>query len=103
MGSNPLGAMCIFLILARRRLYGGMGIGCARGGGGMRMGCARGGENRNGRTRAPAVRGNGNRLCAGRRGNENGNGLCVGRRESEWQNTEWAEQGMADYYCSLNK
>jgi hypothetical protein len=36
-----------------RRLYGGMGIGCARGGGGMRMGmgCAWGGENRNGRTR----------------------------------------------------
>jgi hypothetical protein len=28
MGSNPLGAMCIFfLILARRRLYGGMGMG----------------------------------------------------------------------------
>jgi hypothetical protein len=24
MGSNPLGAMCIFLILARRRLYVGM-------------------------------------------------------------------------------
>jgi hypothetical protein len=23
-GSNPFGAMCIFLILARRRLYGGM-------------------------------------------------------------------------------
>jgi hypothetical protein len=23
VGSNPLGTMCIFLILARRRLYGG--------------------------------------------------------------------------------
>jgi hypothetical protein len=40
---------------------------------------------------------------------EHGNGLRAGRRESEkqngkwWQNTEWAEQGMADYYCSLNK
>jgi hypothetical protein len=62
---------------------------------------------------------------------EHGNGLCAGRRESERQNTEWAEQGMAergmadyreserqytewaeqgmtergmaDYYCSLNK
>jgi hypothetical protein len=42
MGSNPLGAMCIFLILARRWLYEGMGMG---------MGCARGGGNRNGRTR----------------------------------------------------
>jgi hypothetical protein len=39
VGSNPLGAMCIFLILARRRLYGGMEMG---------MGCARGGGNRNG-------------------------------------------------------
>jgi hypothetical protein len=27
VGSNPLGAMCIFLILARRLLYGGMGMG----------------------------------------------------------------------------
>jgi hypothetical protein len=26
----------------------------------------------------------------------------MGRTE-ERQNTEWAEQGMADYYCSLNK
>jgi hypothetical protein len=33
--------MCIFLILARRRLYGGMRMG---------MGCARGGGNRNDRT-----------------------------------------------------
>jgi hypothetical protein len=41
MGSNLLGAMCIFLILARRRLYGGMRMG---------MGCARGGGNRNDRT-----------------------------------------------------
>jgi hypothetical protein len=59
VGSNPLEAMCIFLILARRRLYGGMVMG-------MGMGCAR-------------------------------------RRESEWQNTEWAERGMADYYYSINK
>jgi hypothetical protein len=42
MSSNPLGTMCIFLILARRRLYGGMRMG---------MGCARGGGNRNDRTR----------------------------------------------------
>jgi hypothetical protein len=39
---------------------------------------------------------------------EHGNGLYAGRRESERQNTEWAEQGiaergMSDYYCSLNK
>jgi hypothetical protein len=34
---------------------------------------------------------------------EHGNGLCAGRRESERQNMEWAEQGMTDYYCSLNK
>jgi hypothetical protein len=28
----------------------------------------------------------------------------IGKAEQEWwQNTEWAEQGMADYYCSLNK
>jgi hypothetical protein len=27
---------------------------------------------------------------------EHGNGLCAGRRESERQNTEWAEQRMAD-------
>ena len=27
----------------------------------------------------------------------------IGKAEQEWwQNTEWAEQGMADYYCSLN-
>jgi hypothetical protein len=26
VGSNLLGVMCIFLILARRRLYGGMGM-----------------------------------------------------------------------------
>jgi hypothetical protein len=42
MSSNPLGAMCIFLILARRRLYGGIGMG---------MGCARGEGNRNGQNR----------------------------------------------------
>jgi hypothetical protein len=78
VGSNPFGAMCIFLILARRRLYGGMGMGMSFAG-----------------------RGNGNdryRMVA-----EHGNGLCAGRRESERQNTEWAERGMADYYCSLNK
>jgi hypothetical protein len=34
---------------------------------------------------------------------EHGNGLCAGRRDSERQNTEWAERGMADYYYSLNK
>jgi hypothetical protein len=27
VGLNPFGAMCIFLILARRRLYGGIGMG----------------------------------------------------------------------------
>jgi hypothetical protein len=59
MGLNPLGAMCVFLILARRRLYGGMGMGFA--GGGMRMidiewwqnmeiDYARGGGNQKGRT-----------------------------------------------------
>jgi hypothetical protein len=29
MGSNPLEDMCVFLILARRGLYGGMRIGFA--------------------------------------------------------------------------
>jgi hypothetical protein len=52
-------------------------------------------------------------MSSARRGNENDryrmvaeheNGLCAGRREPErqnrewWQNTEWAEQGMTDYY-----
>jgi hypothetical protein len=32
---------------------------------------------------------------------EHGNGCARG--ESERQNTEWAERGMADYYCSLNR
>jgi hypothetical protein len=66
--------MCIFLILARRRLYGGMGMGFA----------GRGNEN----DRYRMVAEHRNRLCAG--------------RESERQNTEWAEHGMADYYCSLS-
>jgi hypothetical protein len=74
----------------------------------MGMGFA-GRGNENDKYRMVAEHGNG--LCA-RRENENdrykmvaehGNGLCAGRRESERQNTEWAEQGMADYYCSLNK
>jgi hypothetical protein len=60
VSSNPLEAMCIFLILARRRLYGG-----------MRMSFA---ENENDRYRMVA---------------EHENGLCVGRRESERQNAEW--------------
>jgi hypothetical protein len=46
VGSNPLGAMCIFLFLARRRLYGRMRMGMSFAG--------RGNE---------AVRGNGNELC----------------------------------------
>jgi hypothetical protein len=37
VGSSPLRAMCIFLILARRRLYGGMGMRMSFAGGGMRM------------------------------------------------------------------
>jgi hypothetical protein len=70
MGSNPLGAMCIFLILARCRLYGGMGMGFT--GRGMRMhnigmDCARAGENR--------------------KGTQHRNGLCAGRRESERHTT----------------
>jgi hypothetical protein len=82
VGSNPFGAMCIFfLILARRRLYGGMGMGFAERG------------NENDRYRMMA---------------EHGNRLCAGRRESERQNMECAEQemaerGMVDYYYSLNK
>jgi hypothetical protein len=39
------------------------------------------------------ARGGGNR-----KGTQHRNGLCAGRSESEW-----AERGMADYYCSLNK
>jgi hypothetical protein len=73
--------MCIFLILARRRLYEGMRM----------VFVGRGNENDRYRIVA-----------------EHGNGLCAERRESERQNTEWVEQGMAergmaDYYCSLNK
>jgi hypothetical protein len=115
VGSNLLGAMCIFLVLARRRLYVGMEIGFA----------GRGDEND--RYRMVAEHGNG--LCAWRRKSErqntkwaeqtvrgeeeigmaehemgrtdendryrmvaeHGNGLCVGRRKSERQNTKWAE------------
>jgi hypothetical protein len=50
-----------------------------------------------------AGRGNGNENDRYRMVTEHGNGLCAGRRESERQNTEWAERGMADYYFSLNK
>jgi hypothetical protein len=57
--------MCIFLILARRRLYRG-----------MRMSFA-GRENGNDRYRMVA---------------EHGNGLCAGRRESERQK-EWTVRG----------
>jgi hypothetical protein len=56
VSSNPFGAMCIFLILARRRLYGG-----------IRMSFA-GRENENDRSRMVT---------------EHGNELCAGRRESE--------------------
>jgi hypothetical protein len=67
MSSNPLRAMCIFLILARSRLYGEME---------MRMSFAgRGNEN----DRYRMVVEYGNRLCA--------------RRESERQNTEWGRTG----------
>jgi hypothetical protein len=61
VGSNPFGAMCIFLILARRRLYGGMGMDFA------------GRRNENDRYRMVA---------------ERGNELCAGRRESERQTME---------------
>jgi hypothetical protein len=61
VGSNPFGAMCIFLILARCRLYGGMRMGMSfarRGNENDRYRMvaehgndyARGGENRKGRT-----------------------------------------------------
>jgi hypothetical protein len=59
VGSNLLGGMCmcIFLILARRQLYGGMGMGFAgRGNENDRMvtehgnGLCAGGGNRKGRT-----------------------------------------------------
>jgi hypothetical protein len=63
VGSNPFGAMHIFLILAWRQLYGEMGMG---------MGFA-GRGNENDRYRMVA---------------EHGNGLCAGRRESERQNKE---------------
>jgi hypothetical protein len=61
VGSNLFGAMCIFLILARRQLYWGMGMDFA----------GRGNEN--------------DRMVA-----EDGNGLCAGRRKSERQNREWS-------------
>jgi hypothetical protein len=53
VSSNPFGAMCIFLILARRRLYGGMGMGFAGRGNEndrYRMVAEHGGGNRKGRT-----------------------------------------------------
>ena len=58
MSSNPLRAMCIFLILARRQLYRGNENGICEEGNendryrmvNMRMNCAREGENRKGRT-----------------------------------------------------
>lgn len=69
--SNPLGAMCIFLILARRWLYGGMRMRMSFAGKGnenddiewwqnMRMDCTRGGGNRKGRIE------NGGRIRNGR-------------------------------------
>ena len=58
MGSNPLGAMYIFFILVRRRLYGGMR---------MEMSFA-GRENENDRYRMVAE--HENRLCARRRESE---------------------------------
>jgi hypothetical protein len=61
VSSNPLETMCIFLILARRRLYGGMGMGMS----------FAGRENENDRYIMVA---------------EHRNGLCAGRRESERQN-----------------
>jgi hypothetical protein len=70
--------MCIFLILVRFWLYGGM------------------------------VAEHGNGLCAGRRESERQNRewwqntKWTERRESERQNRV-AEQEMADYYCSLNE
>jgi hypothetical protein len=64
VGSNPLGAMCIFLILTRCRLYGGMGMG---------MGFA----------------GRGNENDRYKMAIEHGNGLYAGRIESKRQNTEW--------------
>jgi hypothetical protein len=63
VGSNPLGAMCIFLILARRRLYGGMGMGFT--GRGMRM----------------------HNIGGNRKDTQHKNGLCAGRRESERHTT----------------
>ena len=76
MGSNLLGTMCIFLILARRRLYEGMRM----------VFVGRGNEND--RYRIVAEHGNG--LCAERRESERQN------TESERQNTKWAEQGMTE-------
>jgi hypothetical protein len=54
MGSNPLGVMCIFLILARRRLYGGMGMGMSfagRGRGNQKGRTRNAGRTRNGQNR----------------------------------------------------
>jgi hypothetical protein len=70
-----LWVMCIFLILARRRLYGRMGMGFTRRG------------NENDRYRMVAEHGNGESK----------------RQNTEWTEQGMTECEMADYYCSLNK
>jgi hypothetical protein len=69
--------MYVFLILARRRLYGGMRMGfTGRGMHNIGMDCARGGGNRKGTQHR-------NGLCARRRESER----HAGRRESERHTT----------------
>jgi hypothetical protein len=65
---------CVFLILVRRGLYGGMGMSFA--GGGNEKDRIKNGNDRHG----------------------NGNGGRTGMAEQEW----WQNTGMADYSCSLN-
>jgi hypothetical protein len=75
MRGNLLWVMCIFLILARRRLYGRIGMSFT------------GRGNENDRYRMVAEHGNGESK----------------RQNTEWTEQGMTERGMADYYCSLNK
>jgi hypothetical protein len=74
---------CIVLILARRWLYEGIGMGFA------------GRRNENDRYRMVAEHGNG--LCVGRRVGKAEQGMGIAEQGMV------AEHGMTDYYCSLNK
>jgi hypothetical protein len=73
--------MCIFLILVRRRLYGGMRMGMGFAGRGMRMGMGfEGRGNENDRYTM---------LCAGEWQTAEWRRRESERQNREWQNAEW--------------